>query len=658
MPSCHTETFRHGPRMGNGTYQAAAKILLIVAAVGLASAYRIVHDPPTFPYDQESHKRFVPYEDGFNGHMNEAKDPRALRNNEGSPFSESQPRLFEGQKPRQNCPKMISDPEDEDMYYCTNKIYGYCDRRTGSCWCYEGYGGEGCEICSPQYYETVNNGTKVCLPKIYCPSDCHGMGDCDLTTGTCKCYPQRVGEDCSQPFCETFDKFCVECERDKCTKCLPGYYARNNTCHSCSDFDPRCFLCTMEHCLTCLDPLILSIHRSGYRIQDAKLPHDEVMRELSVTLPFGSQRPEAFQDSETYYLWHDTPNLYESSVKCEQGYHDDQRWVCEKDDFPSHVVCGNPGTITLSSPTYIIEEDAGFIPITIRRSGGGYNEISVSYDILHMTTDNTDLTDTAYYTAVQRLTFAPGVVQLVFKITINDDFEVEGDEMFQLRLYDPSEGGTLGSQITAFVTIVDDETARADRTEQWPKVKRIPALYRRPDPRKSHVLQVTDGTADNYRFWRVGEPTHLVGKMIDSNGESLPLIDSRDRHDAMLIRLSSPQDTDLTSDHAYPQQARPELQKWSQQRRPMLRHCLNYIVEDTSEVVGQRYNTTTDEYHCELMPQTTGTWQMDMLLAKRDGLYAEYFNNVWFQGEPVIKVTRCVDGDCIFLIFMRGVNTV
>ena len=48
--------------------------------------------------------------------------------------------------------------------------------------------------------------------------------------------------------------------------------------------------------------LLLSIHRSGRRPQDPPLPVDELSRELSVTVPFGSQQVDAFYDAEYYFL--------------------------------------------------------------------------------------------------------------------------------------------------------------------------------------------------------------------------------------------------------------------------------------------------------------------------------------------------------------------
>jgi hypothetical protein len=283
----------------------AAVAFLLVALCGLlvspppsALAYRIVNDPPQPPWDQVDHERFVPYAPGFIARSNDANAaPQGLRNNEGDPFSLNIPNLFEGVHPRQNCTNMVGPINNQ--YYCRGPEFGYCDRRSGTCWCETGYAGAGCDECAYAYYSTSGG---LCLPRVYCPNDCSANGECDYSTGECTCRPHRLGADCSIPYCQKFDDKCLECEEDKCTKCFEGFFNRDQSCYSCQVYDPRCFLCNEETCLTCLDPLLLSTTRSGVRLQDPDLTQDEIDRAISVTLPFGSQRPEAFLDAETCVL--------------------------------------------------------------------------------------------------------------------------------------------------------------------------------------------------------------------------------------------------------------------------------------------------------------------------------------------------------------------
>ena len=44
-------------------------------------------------------------------------------------------------------------PLDDGMYYCTHKEAGYCDRRSGACFCYNGYSGMDCAKCHHTHYE-------------------------------------------------------------------------------------------------------------------------------------------------------------------------------------------------------------------------------------------------------------------------------------------------------------------------------------------------------------------------------------------------------------------------------------------------------------------------------------------------------------------------
>ena len=84
-------------------------------------------------------------------------------------------------------------PDSSGHYYCTTPTSGYCDRRSGTCFCFNGYAGTRCEQCRPTHYQ-VNT---TCLPKTLCPQDCSGAGVCDYSTGTCTCDAHATGLDCS-----------------------------------------------------------------------------------------------------------------------------------------------------------------------------------------------------------------------------------------------------------------------------------------------------------------------------------------------------------------------------------------------------------------------------------------------------------------------------
>lgn len=79
-------------------------------------------------------------------------------------------------------------------------------------------------------------------------------------------------------------------------------------------------------------------------------------------------------------------------------------------------VCGNPGTISFSSPEYEAFEDPaawagadvaasygavttnGTVRVTVTRTGGGYGSVGVRYRFRHGTTDATDVTPHAHFT--------------------------------------------------------------------------------------------------------------------------------------------------------------------------------------------------------------------------------------------------------------------
>ena len=68
-----------------------------------------------------------------------------------------------------------------------------------------------------------------------------------------------------------------------------------------------------------------------------------------------------------------------------------------------------------------MKENEGFVRITVQRSGGGVGQVHVSYIIEHVTTDESDVSPTAFYTAQQKLTFEQGEIKKSFLVTIHDD---------------------------------------------------------------------------------------------------------------------------------------------------------------------------------------------------------------------------------------------
>lgn len=421
--------------------------------IGIVAGFQ-VFDPASDRYE-----RFAPYATGFVGVVDAPENWVGERVNPGSPASATQPQKWGSVPQRQVCPGMVGPVND--AYYCLGKEYGYCDRRTGVCHCNTGYEGVDCSQCTSTHYGRGG----LCYPKKLCPTtasgQCSGAGDCNYTTGACVCDSHRVGEDCSTPRCRLFDELCVECSNVTCLRCIEGYFVGAGTCQLCTEHDPRCVACDAKRCLECADPLLLSIRRSGRRATDPELPHDELLRELSLSLPYGTQRADFFDEAEPYrVVANASAPLRSAAQRCDQGLMGDASWNCSHMNV-SHVVCGHEGTISWSSPTYEVRESDQAVRLTVRRTGGGVGEATVTYALHHVTTTDADVAATAYYTVSRDLVFRPGVVELTFLVAVHDDREYEGSETCDLELVNARGGATLGAQRWAELVILDDDAYRA-----------------------------------------------------------------------------------------------------------------------------------------------------------------------------------------------------
>ena len=281
-----------------------------------SSAYRIKGS-------KDEHKPFAPYEKGF---VQNVLDPavhtrsRVLSQRRYALSAvvgetTNNVRLF-------SCPNMVGPYTDDGIYYCTSDIHGRCDRTLGICVCNDGYAGEACDTCDTSTHFEIGS---LCYQKMECPNDCSYAGQCNHLTGVCECNDHRMGDDCSTSRCSAFHQFCTHCNDTGCIECEEGFSVHNDNpygaqCEPCWRFDPRCRDCNADTCTSCIDMLLLSIHRSGRRPQDPPLPVDELSRELSVTVPFGSQQVDAFYDAEYYFLVDPSMvPLNKSAVECHQG---------------------------------------------------------------------------------------------------------------------------------------------------------------------------------------------------------------------------------------------------------------------------------------------------------------------------------------------------
>jgi len=380
------------------------RLFLVVSLFSSVQPYRIK--------DTENETlAMTPFERGFVGRI-DAKMPEAANPGWNDVTSISNGRL-------RHCPSMVG-PLEDNKYHCTSAFNGYCDRRSGTCFCNEGYSGEACEICTVTH-QMIGD---LCYQKTLCPNDCSNAGECNYLTGKCQCNELRDGDDCSQFLCAAkFDVNCIQCNTDVCLKCIDGYSNFGTHCKPCTSFDPRCNLCDTQTCLSCIDLLLYSIRRSGRRANDAILPMDEMERQLGKEIPFGNQDSDAFDDAEVYKLAdEEVIPLDRAALSCDQGLNNDSSFTCRR-VIISNKVCGNKGVISLSSPEYSVEENQGHVRISLKRSGGGVGVVSVMYTIEDLSTDGfvRDVSSTALYTTSQRITFNIHEIEKSFILPIHND---------------------------------------------------------------------------------------------------------------------------------------------------------------------------------------------------------------------------------------------
>src|SRR5688500_13415346 len=112
----------------------------------------------------------------------------------------------------------------------------------------------------------------------------------------------------------------------------------------------------------------------------------------------------------------------------------------------------NPGTLAISAPESVTE-DAGFVTITVNRTGGSDGAASVNY-----ATSSGTATSGADFTATSgMLNWADGdAAPKSFNVPITDDLIFEGSEQFTVTLAGAT-GAALGAD-TANIIITDNRS--------------------------------------------------------------------------------------------------------------------------------------------------------------------------------------------------------
>ncbi|MCZ6690630.1 MAG: IPT/TIG domain-containing protein [Planctomycetota bacterium] len=114
----------------------------------------------------------------------------------------------------------------------------------------------------------------------------------------------------------------------------------------------------------------------------------------------------------------------------------------------------SPGNLQFSSAAYQVLESGGSITITVTRTNGVGNAVSVDY----ATSDGTATAPADYTSASGPLNWLAGDgADKSFTVDIFNDSVVEGGETVNLTLSNSTGGATLGTPNTAVLTILDDD---------------------------------------------------------------------------------------------------------------------------------------------------------------------------------------------------------
>lgn len=128
-------------------------------------------------------------------------------------------------------------------------------------------------------------------------------------------------------------------------------------------------------------------------------------------------------------------------------------------NFPTGEIRGQFGTslaavtMQFSATSYVVNENAGSVTITVTRSGNTANASTINYATANGSAKQPD----DYTTTSGSLQFAAGETLKSFIVPIVDDALVEGNETINVVLSSPGAGAIEGSPFTSTILILDDD---------------------------------------------------------------------------------------------------------------------------------------------------------------------------------------------------------
>ncbi len=153
----------------------------------------------------------------------------------------------------------------------------------------------------------------------------------------------------------------------------------------------------------------------------------------------------------------------------------------------------NPTTATATSliqfatDSFAFNENSGHIDISIIRAGDASGTATVNFDTFDQSQPGHASQKSDYEISLSKVTFAPGETSKTVRILLTDDNFVEGSEVVDLALTNPSGAGVgLGSPNTATLTINDNDVAPSlanpiDSTSFFVRQQYLDFLNREPD---------------------------------------------------------------------------------------------------------------------------------------------------------------------------------
>ncbi|GLD92877.1 hypothetical protein PINS_up001456 [Pythium insidiosum] len=195
-----------------------------------------------------------------------------------------------------------------------------------------------------------------------------------------------------------------------------------------------------------------------------------------------------------------------------------------------------------------------------------------------------------FYTSSQTLSFASGVVELSFSLTIHDDHVVDGDKTFRVRLRTPSDRSALGSQRDALISILDDDLSQTDAS----------LTFVMP-PSSVAVAALADGG-------RAGDTLTFQIQAVLGNGVA------RTSGGDVLLMESFIAD-ELSSDSTQWPDPFPFRSKRS----------------------GQITDQGNGKYLCSWQRDAVGNYTVAVWLLYAGGLQGDYYEDAWLTGRPLVS---------------------